>query len=76
MRTIVVSNLPAGTTRWDLKCFFLMFGPVPEISFPRRGGYALLTFKDEDHAKQALEANGKRMSGRRIRVKMARWEVF
>ena len=75
MRTIVVSNFPEGTTGYDLECFFVMFGDSPEVSFPRRGRYALVTFKDEPHAERALAANGERMSGRRLRVKMAKWEV-
>ncbi len=76
---LYVGNLAYSVTSEQLKEFFAEFGEVVEaiVIFDkmsgRSKGFGFVTFATDEEAKKALEASdGKEMSGRNLRVSIAR----
>lgn len=75
---IYVGSLSYDVTPDDLKSFFGEYGEIGDVKLiidretNRSKGFAFITFVDQQCAKEALNADGKEMQGRKIRVNMAR----
>lgn len=72
---LYVGNLPFSATEEDVKIFFASFGTVKSVSIitdretGRPRGFGFVEMED---AQQALAANGKEMSGRKLMINEAR----
>lgn len=75
---LYVTNIPFQTTEENLAALFAKFGEVVEVIIPteqntnRPRGFAFVEFKNEEDAKQALEAlHGTIYLNRRLCVRIA-----
>jgi RNA recognition motif-containing protein len=75
MHTVIVFNISGDVTEGQLQELFLEYGEVQYIKFASRRNYALITFEGENDARRAVEAGGKELSGRKLTVRMAKWDV-
>jgi len=74
---IYVGNLSYDVTGDDLQEFFTQYGEISECKLitdfeGRSKGFAFITFEAPQGAEAALKADGVELSGRKLRVNMAR----
>jgi RNA recognition motif-containing protein len=75
MNTVIVFNFPEKATEQELEDLFWEYGRVQQVKFASRRRYALITFEDPKGAELAVWGGGKEMSGQKLKVKMAEWDV-
>jgi RNA recognition motif-containing protein len=75
MNTVIVSNFPEDATETQLQDLFWEYGEVRAVRFGTRRKYALVAFDDPKGAELAVWGGGKKMSGQKLKVKMAKWDV-
>jgi RNA recognition motif-containing protein len=74
---IYVGNLSYSLDETSIRKSFEGYGEITDLAFPkdrvtgRPRGFAFITFADENSAKNALELDGKDLSGRKVVVKFA-----
>lgn len=77
---LFIGNLPFKLKEDDIRDLFSKFGEIVEVAVPqdkatgRPRGFAFVTFKTEDSAKQALTLDGHEIDARKIRVSLATGE--
>lgn len=75
---IYVGNLPYRIREQEITTFFSQYGNVQDakivknIKTGRSRGYAFVTFEKASEANDALQSHGKRVSGRKIIVRIAK----
>lgn len=75
---IYVGNLPYSTTEDELRDFFSQYGSIEDIKLivdfntGRSKGFGFITFASSQECDNALVANGVEMSGRKLKVNVAR----
>ncbi|MGA1868397.1 MAG: RNA recognition motif domain-containing protein [bacterium] len=75
---LYVGNLPYGVDESELKEIFSSYGDLEEVKLirdwetGRSKGFAFITFSTQHAAEKALEQNGKEVSGKAIRVNIAK----
>lgn len=75
--TIFVSNLPETVGEREMKDFFKEFGKIKDLKLPfdkktgRIKRICFITYEHEKEAKNALNADGKNLKDKRIRVNLA-----
>ncbi len=78
MNKIYVGNLPYGTTESELEAFFGEFGPIDHINIVtdrytgRSKGFGFVEFANESSVEPAMEKNGTMLSGRPLKINVAR----
>ncbi|MDD3661942.1 MAG: RNA-binding protein [Candidatus Dojkabacteria bacterium] len=72
-KKLFVGNLSYSTTQEALEELFSQYGEIENIYKPAQKGFAFVTFKTEEAAKAAMEAqNGQPLDGRELRIDFAR----
>lgn len=77
---LFIGNLPFKLREDDIRDLFTKFGEITEVAVPtnrdtgKPRGFAFVTYKTEDSAKQALTLDGHEIDGRKIRVSIATGE--
>jgi len=75
---IYVGNLSYGATDGDIESYFQKYGTIKDVKVitdrdtGRSKGFAFVTFESPDSAQNALEADGKDLNGRNLKVSIAR----
>lgn len=75
---IYVGNLSYGATDGDIESYFQKYGSIKDVKVitdrdtGRSKGFAFVTFDVADSAQKALEADGKDLNGRNLKVSIAR----
>lgn len=75
---IYVGNLSYNATNNDIQSHFEQYGNIVDIKLitdretGRSKGFAFVTFETPDAAQNALQADGQDMSGRNLKVSIAR----
>jgi len=75
---IYVGNLSYGATDGDIESYFQKYGKIKDVKVitdrdtGRSKGFAFVTFESPDSAQNALEADGKDLNGRNLKVSIAR----
>jgi RNA recognition motif-containing protein len=75
---IYVGNLSYNTTEDQLRDFFSQYGNIDELKLisdfqtGRSKGFGFITYASDDEGKNALEANGQELDGRKLRVNTAK----
>lgn len=75
---IYVGNLSYGATDGDIESYFQKYGSIKDVKVitdrdtGRSKGFAFVTFDAAESANNALEADGKDLNGRNLKVSIAR----
>jgi cold-inducible RNA-binding protein len=75
---IYVGNLSYGATDDEIQDYFQKYGSIRDVKVitdrdtGRSKGFAFVTFDSADSAQKALEADGKDLNGRNLKVSIAR----
>lgn len=75
---IYVGNLSYDTTEDELRTYFSQFGNIQDIkliidfSTGRSKGFGFVTYASDQDSESALAANGVELSGRKLKVNIAR----
>lgn len=75
---IYVGNLSYDTTEDELRTYFSQFGNIQDIkliidfSTGRSKGFGFVTYTSDQDSESALAANGVELSGRKLKVNIAR----
>ena len=75
---IYVGNLPYNTTEDELRDYFSQYGTIEDIKLiidfntGRSKGFGFITYSSAQECENAVAANGVEMSGRKLRVNIAR----
>ncbi|OGT53784.1 MAG: hypothetical protein A3E84_02135 [Gammaproteobacteria bacterium RIFCSPHIGHO2_12_FULL_42_13] len=75
---IYVGNLPYTTTEDELRDYFTQYGNIEDIKLiidfntGRSKGFGFITYSSNQECENALAANGVEMSGRKLKVNIAR----
>lgn len=77
-RRLFVENLPFDTTEEDLEAYFDRYGDIETVNIPlcrytnRSRGFGFVEFTHKNMANEALDDGPHEISGRTIRVNLAR----
>ena len=75
---IYVGNLSYNTTEDQLRDYFSQFGNIEDLKLiidfqtGRSKGFGFITFSSSEEGKNALEANGAELDGRKLNVNTAK----
>ena len=75
---IYVGNLSYGTSEGELRDYFSQYGDIKDIKLisdfqtGRSKGFGFITFSSDEEGKNALEANGQELDGRKLNVNTAK----
>lgn len=74
---IYVGNLPYSVTDEELKEHFGQYGDIQEVKIitdfeGRSKGFGFITFEEQTAAQESLASDGNELSGRQMKVNMAR----
>lgn len=75
---IYVGNLSYNTTEDELRDFFSQYGAIEDVKLiidfntGRSKGFGFITYASDQHCESALAANGADLSGRKLKVNIAR----